>query len=30
MVFSLPILMGSSADLADVAAAVDKVARAQR
>ena len=30
MVFSLPILMGSSADLADVATAVDKVARARR
>jgi dTDP-4-amino-4,6-dideoxygalactose transaminase len=30
MVFSLPILMGTSADLADVATAVDKVARARR
>jgi dTDP-4-amino-4,6-dideoxygalactose transaminase len=30
MVFSLPILMGTSADLADVASAVDKVARARR
>ena len=30
LVFSLPILMGTSADLADVATAVDKVARARR
>jgi dTDP-4-amino-4,6-dideoxygalactose transaminase len=30
MVFSLPILMGTDADLADVAAAVDKVARVRR
>src|SRR5438552_1165974 len=29
MVFSLPILMGTSADLADVATAVHKVARAR-